>query len=223
MFKICVIDPSMSPGHLRHQTKPDTPAGVGLWTGNASTQTGNKYTDKQIYSVHGERHHKVTWGWTPFATTMNCISHFEYIKFIYISDINFKCASWKGLPSSLCVLWGKFTLVGTSSAASSRGLPPELPNRLFTLLPGLKLATPTTATTTTQSLSPGNCDHRPSFHSWHKSYLLLLRFPHIFLQHATSKYYFLLVSTTTTCHKSLTPMTLFAASDLWSLSQSVRT
>lgn len=105
-----------------------------------------------------------------------------------LNDMCYQVTVYTTLPSceillTVCILC---SLKCTSSSVSSWGLPTGLPNRLLTLLPGLKLTPPTT----TQSLPPGNCYHHPSFHFWrhllsthgytNKLHLLLFYFPHIF-------------------------------------------
>lgn len=74
--------------------------------------------------------------------------------------------SWKILSALLCTLTEVHPRTYVKQCFLMRSPPPELPNQLLTLLPGLKLTPPTTATTSARSLSPGNCYHHPSFHPW---------------------------------------------------------
>lgn len=74
--------------------------------------------------------------------------------------------SWKILSALLCTLTEVHPRTYVKQCFLMRSPPPELPNQLLTLLPGLKLTPPTTATTSARSLSPGNCYHHPSFNPW---------------------------------------------------------
>lgn len=109
--------------------------------------------------------------------TVNCISHFIGINickwyFEYQmtgaleSCVYTSLPSWKILSALLCTLTEVHPRTYVKQCFLMRSPPPELPNQLLTLLPGLKLTPPTTATTSARSLSPGNCYHHPSFHPW---------------------------------------------------------
>lgn len=150
---ISEMDFRVSPGYLRHQMDKTRHACRREPLDRKCLHVNRKLRFCQRDVSHGEGH---TWSWSRedknLPLTMNCSQFQEQI---YLNSIvNFKWPAlsrhlftWVFLPEKIppaqCVHWGKFTLERTSSSVSSWGLPPEPPNHLLTLCPGLKL-TPTT-------------------------------------------------------------------------------